>query len=220
MTATPRGNPYWNEHYKPHSVDPDEIRSLCLRAFQIVMSSQGVASLYDHSDDSDLEDPKAEPEEADEIEIPLLFELYRGNSERLLSETLLKLAIFVRTLEDQVQGTDASERFKTFLAELNSEDGFGTVFEGPEGLVMSLRECCNKVIHAEDFRPVYEKDGASDVPGGWAMDGQLELEGKLGKKEWKVAIYLIDFLEAVLGFCNEVQDWAARVATENDAAPS
>ena len=46
------------------------------------------------------------------------------------------------------------------------------------------------------------------------MDGQLELEGKLGKKEWKVAIYLIDFLEAVLAFGNEVQDWAANVETE------
>ena len=218
MTVTPRGNPYWDEHYKPHSVDPDEIRSLCLRAFQIVMSSQGVASLYDHSDDSDLEDPKAAPEDgADEIEIPLLFALYRENSERLLSETLLKMAIFVRTLEDQVLGTEASERFKTFLAGLNGEDGFGTVFEGPEGLVMTLRECCNKIIHAEDFRPVYEKDGGSDVPGGWAMDGQLELEGKHGKKDWKVAIYLIDFLEAVLGFSNEVQDWAASVAGESPA---
>lgn len=220
MTATPRGNPYWDEHYKPHSVDPDEIRSLCLRAFQIVMSSQGVASLYDHSDDSDLEDPKVEPEneEAGDIEIPLLFALYRENSERLLSETLLKMAIFVRTLEDQVLGTDASERFKTFLSELNGEDGFGTVFEGPEGLVMTLRECCNKIIHADDFRPVYDKDGASDVPGGWAMDGQLELEGMHGKKEWKAAIYLVDFLEAVLGFCNEVDAWAAKVASETPAA--
>lgn len=215
MTATPRGNPYWDEHYKPHSVDPDEIRSLCLRAFQIVMSSQGVASLYDHSDDSDVEDPKAEPEDdADDIEIPLLFALYRENSERLLSETLLQLAIFVRTLEDQVLGSSAEERFRTFLAALNDEDGFGTVFDGPEGIVMTLRECCNKIIHAEDFRPVYDKDGGSDVPGGWAMDGQLELEGRLGKKEWKVALHLIDFLEAVLGFCNEVQDWAASVAAE------
>lgn len=218
MTAIPRGNPYWDEHYKPHNVDPDEIRSLCLRGFQIVMSSQGVASLYDHSDNSDLEDPKAEPEdEAAEIEIPLLFALYRENSERLLSETLLKLAIFVRTLEDQVLGTDACERFKTFLVELNGEEGFGAVFDGPEGLVMTLRECCNKIIHAEDFRPVYDKDGASDVPGGWAMDGQLELEGRHGKKEWKVAIYLIDFLEAVLGFCNEVDAWAASVASETSA---
>lgn len=220
MTATPRGNPYWDEHLKPHSVDPDEIRSLCLRAFQIVMSSQGVASLYDHSDDSDLEDANLEPEEADEIEIPLLFGLYRENSERLLSETLLKMAIFVRTLEDQVLGTDASDRFKAILETLNGEDGFGTVFEGPEGLVMTLRECCNKIIHAEDFRPVYDKDGSSDVPGGWAMDGQLELEGKHGKKDWKVAIYLIDFLEAVLGFCNEVQDWAASAAGESEAAAS
>jgi hypothetical protein len=218
MTATPRSNPYWDEHYKPHSVDPDEIRSLCLRAFQIVMSSQGVASLYDHSDDSDDEDPKAAaPEDdAEEIEIPLLFALYRENSERMLSETLLKMAIFVRTLEDQVLGTEASERFKDFLAALNGEDGFGTVFDGPEGLVLTLRECCNKIIHAEDFRPVYDKDGASDVPGGWAMDGQLELEGRHGKKEWKVAIYLIDFLEAVLAFCNEVQAWAASVAAEKE----
>lgn len=218
MTATPRGNPYWDERYKPHSVDPDEIRSLCLHAFQILMSSQGVASLYDHSDDSDPEDPKAAPEdEADEIEIPLLFALYRENCERLLSETLLKMAIFVRTLEDQVLGTDADERFRTLLGKLNGEDGFGTVFEGPAGLVMTLRECCNKIIHAEDFRPVYDKDGASEVPGGWAMDGQLELEGRLGKKEWKVAIYLVDFLEAVLGFCNEVDAWAASVASETSA---
>lgn len=217
MTATPRGNPYWDEHYKPHSVDPDEIRSLCLRAFQIVMSSQGVASLYDHSEDSDVEDTKSEapPEdEAEEIEIPLLFALYRENSERILSETLLKMAIFVRTLEDQVLGTDASVHFRDFLAALNGEDGFGTVFDGPEGLVLTLRECCNKIIHAEDFRPVYDKDGASDVPGGWAMDGQIELEGRHGKKEWKVAIYLIDFLEAVLGFCDEVQAWAANVTAE------
>ncbi|HYD88876.1 MAG TPA: hypothetical protein VEA80_15485 [Vitreimonas sp.] len=36
------------------------------------------------------------------------------------------------------------------------------------------------------------------------MDGRLEHANRHGANQWRAAIDLIDFLESVLGFCNEV----------------
>ncbi|MFO1018396.1 MAG: hypothetical protein U1E03_12410 [Hyphomonadaceae bacterium] len=191
-------NPYWDGHIKPHRVEPDEIKNLCLRAFQCVMSTHGVASIYTNAE--------AEEEEQD-LDIPLLLELYRERAEPDLSASLLRIAILLRTLEDQIIDIDTTGNFSAFLADLNADpDEYGTVFEG-DGITLRLRECCNKIIHAADFRPVYDNSNSPTEYGGWAMDGQLELQGIRGSKPWSVTIYLTRFLEGALAFCDEAKKY-------------
>jgi len=65
-----------------------------------------------------------------------------------------------------------------------------------------LREACNKIIHATDFRPVYEHVDR-EIEGRepqqvWHLDGQIELTGAQGKKEWEAVLFVQSFLEIVL----------------------
>ncbi len=65
-----------------------------------------------------------------------------------------------------------------------------------------LREACNKIIHATDFRPVYEHADREIVGGEpqrvWHLDGQIELAGVQGKRNWEVVLFVEQFLEVVL----------------------
>lgn len=71
------------------------------------------------------------------------------------------------------------------------------IYEGT-GIPDTLRECCNKIIHTDDFRPVYDDDSQPRDEGVWYMTGDIELEGKKGKASWKVSIGMFKFLEAML----------------------
>jgi len=75
--------------------------------------------------------------------------------------------------------------------------GFLVVYEGGE-ISTSLRECCNKIIHAEDFRPVYDNGSEPRDEGVYYMTGTVELQGRRGKAEWLVSMDVFAFLEAML----------------------
>lgn len=238
IPKAPHDNPYWDDHIKPHRVDTDEIRTLCLEAFQILLGSHGVASLYTRDDDdkepasgpsslpyapsnvaatavepdggapdtTNLGDEDGADEAALEEDGPTrLLALYRARSERSLSNALLKISILIRTLQDQITEEGEAPTFEAALTDVTELEGpLGIIFDVPEGQddEPSLRECCNKIIHAEDFRPVYDNSHTFGESGGWAMDGGVELRGRRGKKEWSVTLYLTAFLEVVLAFCD------------------
>ena len=185
----PYGNPYWDEHLKPHPVSTSDIKELILDAMLIVMSSSGAAYFFDGVEEDD-----------DDANVPKLLILYQSRAERKLSNTLLQLAILVRTLEDQINNSENAEKLRAHLSAVNEDLGpFGNSY-GENEINLHFRECANKIIHAEDFRPVYDNDSGDRHDGGFFMTSELELEGRLGKKEWQVSINLIDFFEAALDF--------------------
>src|SRR5262249_33616899 len=121
-----------------------------------------------------------------------LLKLYREGTERALSNILLKIAMLVRTRDDQIYEDDAVALHEAITQVTGEEGPLATVYD-PKANAQDdpgLRECCNKIIHAEDFRPTYDNDSRPREIGGWAMDGQIELRGRKGKVEWSVALYL------------------------------
>jgi hypothetical protein len=179
-------NPYRHDQFKPHLIDRGEIRLLCFEIYSIVnasMSRQGSGLV-------DEDEPR---------ELFLLDQLFFSQAESELSKRLLRLALLVRTFDDTMTRTGGN-RYVNHRDRVESDFvDFGTVYKGDAEITKTIRECCNKIIHAEDVRPVYDTGDDRDDPNAmWGMDGTIELEGEKGRESWNIAIYLYDYLEGVL----------------------
>ena len=180
-------NPYHKAEVKSHHLDVAEARLACFHAFNIVTASQSLGGRYEMAD----------PDE--EVEPTTLFRLHHDLAEPLLSQLLLQIAVFVRTFDDVMRdlGGDAYAAHAAAAATAD-EDYIGDL----DGESLTLREACNKIIHAVDFRPVYDHaDGPMEGDAFrrvWFMTGEIEIGGMQGRRQWEVLLHVEAFLEAVL----------------------
>ena len=173
-------NPYWQRETKQHSPDLDRAKELCFVAMCVFESSPQVRAL-----------PKAYRRTS------RLWKLHDRMAERRLVQTLLELAVIVRTFDDQKRHGDA-----TLYADFKKSicpDGVGRLGEQS----LSLREACNKIIHADDLRPIYEDSEVENEETGrqdqyWYMTGEIELKGVRGNKPWDAYFDIRTFLEGCL----------------------
>lgn len=181
-------NPYWHDEFKPHLIDRAEIRLLCFEINNIVAASRSRQGWGE------------EPDEDEVHEFSILDELCFKMAESELAKRLLRLALSVRTFDDTMSRSDAATGYTGHRNRIEEEHAeFGRVYDGKENITKAIRECSNKIIHAEDVRPVYDTgDDRQDPNAMWGMTGELELEGTQGKDPWQIAIYLDSYLEAVL----------------------
>ncbi|MBO0141605.1 hypothetical protein JZX87_10590 [Agrobacterium sp. Ap1] len=182
-------NPYWHEYQKPHVVDFDEIRELCIDAFTVIAASRSMAGLS-----------------GDDVGGPL-HDYFLRTAENRLSQSLLDLAVRMRTFEDILAASELRADYDRLVASLIEIDQLGSFGWEDEKLAqrgdLSFREACNKIIHAVDIRPVYDNgSNARDEDFAWGMDGTIELAGKLGKREWDVWMYAEDFLATCVAIAN------------------
>jgi hypothetical protein len=181
-------NPYWHDEFKPHLIDRVEIRLLCFEIDSIVagsMSRQGSGM--------DLEQDESP-------EFSILDQLCFRMAESELSKRLLRLALLVRTFDDTMSRSEDPSPYDMHRKRIEEDHSdFGAVHQGPENTTKTLRECSNKIVHAEDLRPVYDtEDDRADPNAMWGMDGTLELYGKRSCEPWHITIYLRSYLEGVL----------------------
>lgn len=93
---------------------------------------------------------------------------------------------------------------RVLLGELRGTD-FGILEDNKVRAPLTLREACNKIIHAETMKLGYTTD---DI--GWAMDGTIYINGKRGKRKWVTTLNMVPFLEAIvdcLEFADENTRW-------------
>ena len=182
-------NPYWHDEFKPHLIDRSEIRLLCFEISNIV-----TASMSRQGEGMETSDEEERPE------FSVLDRLCFSLAEAELSKRLLKLALLVRTFDDTMSRSDSADDYMAFRKRIEKESNdFGAVYQGQESVAESIRECSNKIIHAEDVRPVYNtNDERTDPNAMWGMDGTLELEGIQGRTPWSIVIYIYPYLEGIL----------------------
>ena len=176
-------NPYWHDDFKPHLIDRGEIRLLCFEINNIVIASMSRPFV----------DEDGEPE------FSLLDRLCFRLAEAELSKRLLRLALLVRTFDDTMSRSDDTD-YEIHRKHIEKENEvFGAVHQGHENITNTIRECSNKIIHAEDVRPVYDTEHDREDPNIlWGMDGTLELTGVQGGAPWKITLYLPHYLEGIL----------------------
>jgi hypothetical protein len=180
-------NPYWHHFVKAHQIELEEIKHLVFEIYNIVSASiqlQGDGMTEEH----------------ERAAITATQKLHFEMAETVLSKRMLQLALLIRTLDDVMDQFVEPEQYRVFRATMEKEFlGFGAVFEGDDSITNSIRECCNKIIHAQDFRPVYETNDERDDPNvRWGMVGSIEIRGRQGKKDWWITLNVFDFLEGAL----------------------
>lgn len=184
-------NPYWHPEVKPHVFDPDKVEELCLIAFEAFTTSSTLYSQFVSED---------EEERSTQMTYPSLMGKHRDKAETRINSVLLTLALSYRTLEDSFED---DKQLKQFIDQTLTNHGQMLHWYGDNKGKTSLREVCNKIIHATDIRHVY--DFEEEMNGKiWMMDGAIELEGILKKEPWNVSFILPDFLEGILDISNFV----------------
>ena len=188
-------NPYWTSDGQEHYVNLNSIKSLCFEICNIFEASKSLANEMTASEYADEEVAKIE-------NIPLMA-LHQELAFKKSSELLLQIALLVRTYDDQMANSEKSVEYKKF-AEKNDSGGYIGVLDGKDKFY--LREACNKIIHAQEVRPLYERADQYVIESEnselgqdiWYLTGEIELSGKFNRKEWEAVVYTQPFLETVL----------------------
>jgi len=189
-------NPYWESHGQEHYVNIHTIKSLCFELTNIFEASMALSEEMTASEYADAKPAKIE-------NFPLV-ELHQELAFKKASELLLQLALLVRTYDDQMKSSDDSEKYLEFSKVNDSGDYIG-ILQGADKFY--LREACNKIIHAQEVRPIYERatqyviesDNENLGQDVWYMTGEIELSGKFRGKKWEAVLHLQPYLETVLG---------------------
>jgi len=123
------------------------------------------------------------------------------------SMLLLEVAILFRSLDDQIKRSEESSVRSEHQGKVESVDQKYSLamFD-----TLSLRDCCNKIIHAVTFEPkrvegtgAHKTDGAAYYGGfdkeiTWHhLDGTVLISGTHGEKDWAYIISIADFVEAI-----------------------
>ncbi|PND27851.1 hypothetical protein [Sinorhizobium sp. M4_45] len=190
-------NPYWHEFYKPHTIDFNEVRDLCFRSFAILGASHSLMGLP-----------------GEEIGGPL-HGLFFKQAESRLTSHFLDLAVKMRTFEDILATNEMKDEYDAHIKASFDADQFGSIGNGDiraDRVDLSFREACNKIIHAEDIRYVYDNGShGREEDYAWGMEGTMELKGKLRNKDWDVWLRAEEFLSACLEIADHFDPPAAIV---------
>lgn len=185
-------NPYGDDLIDPRKGGTDQVRKLVFALSTIIHATQAGRIGTVNSDD-----PNA----------PTTLEtLHHTHSEYQLTHLLLRVAIAWRTLDDywtdevkDYADDGEAHEYTALLDELGGTD-FGVLKDGKTRVPLTLREACNKIIHAETM-----KIGYTTEDSGWAMDGTIYINGKRGKQKWVTTLNMVPFLEAIID-CLEFAD--------------
>lgn len=162
-------------------------------------------------------------EETDPINGPY----YVGWLKFTLSEKLIDIAIKTRILLDIVRSEEVRYRKTGEEYFINSysldKEVVGQYNIGAfigSGEELTIRESCNKIIHAADIRPLLERgdgdhalDEESVIKREWLYwNGAVDLKGSKGKEEWEVTLHVPDFCQALDLFVTRIEtelDWSS-----------
>jgi hypothetical protein len=183
-------NPYWASQGQTHPVSVNQIRKLCFETANIIAASGELAA------NSVVEaDDTVQPESR-------IFQLHHELAETALCENLLRIALLVRTFDDIASASEKSEAYREHAKQTSGDNEIGCLTVAGEAMDFGLREACNKIIHAQEIRALY--DDAFDIADDdttrrrWFVDGEIELKGAQFKKNWEASVYIYPFIETVL----------------------
>ena len=141
---------------------------------------------------------------------PEEWESYQNQLHFLVSRTLISSAINFRVLQDTLRSQSSARELNQTEEDLalTSDLDLGEVLEGEFDL--TLRESCNKIIHATDFNLLF-REARTGKPSKWYSywNGQIRAVGVQGKKKWSLLLN-------VTNWCNAVDNYTACLAGDLD----
>jgi hypothetical protein len=187
----------------PHHIDIDSIHQNVFSILHLCYGSKTFAQ--SHSID------------AMKIEGNIHYEYYFGWLKYILSEKLIEISIKTRIAMDFLSDEDDNIDLYKEDKKISSEYNIG-FFIGNDNSV-TIRETCNKIIHALSIVPNEEEgedehffDEENSKKREWEYwNGVLELKGYNRGKEWNFTLHVSDFCLAVedfICFLEGSYDWS------------
>ena len=189
-------NPYWYSDGQKHHINIETIEVLCFELLNIFEASRPIA------DNFKLQEVELEEEQTFE-NFPLI-QLHQKHTLIQTSKILLQIALMVRTFDDQFKDFENGEAYKNYVEEIDDGHYVG-VMTGHD--TFNYREACNKIIHAAEVRPLYERiDRESAAESGdknldqdiWYLTGEIDFCGKFHGNDWNATIHIQEFIEVIL----------------------
>jgi len=189
-------NPYWYSDGQKHHINLETIEVLCFELLNIFEASCPIAENF--------EAQEIELEEEQNLENFPLLKLHQKYAFIQASQILLQIALMVRTFDDQIKDSENEEDYKNYVEEIDDGHYVGGM-DGQE--TFNYRDASNKIIHAAEVRPLYERiDRTITEEAGnknldqdiWYLTGEIELCGKLHGNTWNATIHIQAFVETVL----------------------
>lgn len=192
------------EELEGHYVSPSEIRLKCFSLVNIFHANKKLAEeIFSEQEESiEIDDEILNDEVLAEDN---LVKLHSEFLEKEVSQQLLYIAINFRTFDDKLASSMYSAEYKKHKKKCDKVDTYAS-YEGLNRF--SIREACNKIIHADGIRPLEKKcDGL--VVTNFAneeqviypiphLSGEVELNGRFGEKEWNCCLYAPDFISILI----------------------
>lgn len=133
---------------------------------------------------------------------------YIGWLKSTVCEILIETAIKIRILKDmlnheQLKQIDFDDLGKRSLR------GMSVGHFNPSMDPMSIRDACNKIIHAEEVMLTWINGEKNDEPFEF-WNGDLQMQGHEQKTFWECKLYVVNFcivLENLLVLLDEEVDW-------------
>lgn len=115
------------------------------------------------------------------------WEEYADRLRYIVSNDLIEIAAKFRVIQDAAVGQVDAEYLQDLDSACTGSKAIGTVLEGE--VVLSLREACNKVIHAKNFELVFQNARSAQPRHLYSYwNGICRLSGSHSRKNWRVAL--------------------------------
>lgn len=132
---------------------------------------------------------------------------YSGLLKVIVSNTIIEVAIKIRMLQDFLQTDDYGANLDKLDTNARHNLKIGLFSKGSGNL--TLRESCNKVIHATEARLQWINiDDDENLPEYW--NGRYDLWGSNRGKEWQVELDVEAWCRSMIRFNKAIQesvDW-------------
>lgn len=179
----------------PHSIDFDSIESRLFTLHHVALGSKAFCERF-------------KIYRGIEINCEYEWWQYNGHLKALVSGTMIDAAIKIRILQDFARSEDENFDVNALQMEASRNLKIGD-FNG-SGL-LTLRESCNKIIHATGAKLVWEESSDAVHPFEY-WSGNYHLFGSdQSGKEWSATVNVADWCTAMIRFNSSFQeaiDWA------------
>ena len=134
---------------------------------------------------------------------------YWGWTKGLVSNYLLECSIGLRVFLDTVAIKLEPNEIEELDTKARSGLAVGEVFLG--SFELSVRESCNKIIHATKVSTLWETENIDDTDFKY-WNGKVELQGTKGKKAWGLYLNVADWAKSMEYMTDQIDDISSYVS--------
>lgn len=130
---------------------------------------------------------------------------YAARIRYIVSNELIEIAAKFRVIQDAAAEQVDPEYLRELGEECAKPRKIGTVLEGE--LDLTLREACNKIIHAKNFQLIFQNARSAQPRYLYSYwNGICQLSGSYSRKRWRVALDVYRWSESMNFFIDDLAD--------------